>query len=143
MKLRTKISVLLGVMVFLSVLIVGGMYSVETQSLVEKQAVNGLTTSVELAGSDLGGTIGGYTDMIRAASSDYILSHSKSGEEKFARISELAEDYGFTSGNILDEHGISYSDGTDFSDREYVSEALAGNVNISDITMQRMGQFWV
>lgn len=138
MKLRTKISVLLGVMVFLSVLIVGGMYSVETQSLVEKQAVNGLTTSVELAGSDLGGTIGGYTDMIRAASSDYILSHSKSGEEKFARISELAEDYGFTSGNILDEHGISYSDGTDFSDREYVSEALAGNVNISDITLSKL-----
>ena len=131
MKLKTKISLLMSIMVFVSICIVGVIYGIESTNMVEKQALTGLSTSAQLASADLSGEIGSYEDMIRVSASDYVLTHSDSGKEMFERISQLAADYNFTSGNVLDLNGVSYNDGTDFSDREYVKKALAGEVNVT------------
>jgi len=47
-------------------------------------------------------------------------------------LDQRAATHGLVGGNILDENGISIIDGNDYSDREYVQEALAGRTHISE-----------
>ncbi len=53
-------------------------------------------------------------------------------EEKRAIIDERVRMHGFQRGNVIDITGISVFDGKDYSDREYVKQALAGNVYVSE-----------
>ncbi|MCD7991600.1 MAG: cache domain-containing protein [Clostridia bacterium] len=52
--------------------------------------------------------------------------------DKKAIIDQRAKTHEFQRGNILDEKGVSIFDGTDYSDRDYVQDALKGNTHISD-----------
>lgn len=58
-------------------------------------------------------------------------------EVRMKKVEQLAKQYGFTSGNLLDKKGVSIKDGTDFSDRDYVKAALNGKTNISDVTLSK------
>ncbi len=53
-------------------------------------------------------------------------------EEKRAIIDERAAMHGFQRGNIVGLDGRSIFDGKDYSDREYVLQAMAGNVYVSE-----------
>ena len=53
-------------------------------------------------------------------------------EEKKAIIDERASLHGFQRGNVIGLDGISIFDGKDYSDREYVQQALQGNVYVSE-----------
>ncbi len=53
-------------------------------------------------------------------------------EEKKAIIDEGASLHGFQRGNVIGLDGISIFDGKDYSDREYVQQALQGNVYVSE-----------
>ena len=53
-------------------------------------------------------------------------------EDKQAIIDELARIHGFQRGNIIGSDGLSIFDGNDYSDREYVSQAMQGNVYVSE-----------
>ncbi|MDE6602195.1 MAG: methyl-accepting chemotaxis protein [Lachnospiraceae bacterium] len=53
-------------------------------------------------------------------------------EEKRAIIDERVSMHGFQRGNIIGADGISILDGNDYSDREYVQQALQGNVYVSE-----------
>ncbi len=53
-------------------------------------------------------------------------------EEKHAIIDERVSLHGFKRGNIIGPDGISIFDGNDYSDREYVRQAMAGNVYVSE-----------
>ena len=53
-------------------------------------------------------------------------------EEKRAIIDERVGMHGFQRGNIVGADGISIFDGNDYSDREYVRQAMAGNVYVSE-----------
>lgn len=59
-------------------------------------------------------------------------------EDKQEIINQKIETYGFIGGNILDENGVSIFDGTDFSDRVYVQEALKGNTYVSDPLISKL-----
>ena len=52
--------------------------------------------------------------------------------EKQAIINERVSMHGFQRGNIIGVDGISVLDGKDYSDREYVQQALQGNVYVSE-----------
>ncbi len=52
-------------------------------------------------------------------------------DEKQAIIDERASLHGFQRGNVIDLNGISIFDGKDYSDREYVQQAMQGNVYVS------------
>ena len=52
-------------------------------------------------------------------------------DEKRAIIDERASLHGFQRGNVIDLNGISIFDGKDYSDREYVQQAMQGNVYVS------------
>lgn len=51
-------------------------------------------------------------------------------EEKQAIISERAAMHNFQRGNIIGMDGISIFDGKDYSDREYVQQAMKGSVYV-------------
>lgn len=57
---------------------------------------------------------------------------SVSVEEKQAIINERASMHGFQRGNIIGPDGYSIFDGKDYSDREYVKQAMEGNVYVSE-----------
>ncbi len=52
-------------------------------------------------------------------------------EEKKAVIDERVSLHGFQRGNVIGSDGISIFDGKDYSDREYVQQAMKGNVYVS------------
>nr|WP_325185813.1 methyl-accepting chemotaxis protein [uncultured Oscillibacter sp.] len=52
--------------------------------------------------------------------------------EKRAIIDERVAMHGFQRGNIIGADGISVFDGKDYSDREYVRQAMQGNVYVSE-----------
>ncbi|MCI8909119.1 MAG: methyl-accepting chemotaxis protein [Oscillibacter sp.] len=53
-------------------------------------------------------------------------------EEKRAIIDERVSMHGFQRGNIVGANGVSIFDGKDYSDREYVQQAMKGNVYVSE-----------
>ena len=55
-----------------------------------------------------------------------------SPEAKRAIIDERVVMHGFQRGNIIGADGTSIFDGNDYSDREYVKQAMAGNVYVSE-----------
>jgi methyl-accepting chemotaxis protein len=52
-------------------------------------------------------------------------------EEKKAIVDERVSLHGFQRGNLIGMDGISLFDGKDYSDREYVQQAMKGNVYVS------------
>ena len=59
-----------------------------------------------------------------------LLDETVSLEEKQAIINERVSMHGFQRGNIVGPDGISIFDGNDYSDREYVIQAMQGNVGV-------------
>ena len=55
-----------------------------------------------------------------------------SADEKKAIIDERCIMHGFQRGNIIGSDGISIFDGKDYTDREYVQQAMQGNVYVSE-----------
>ena len=53
-------------------------------------------------------------------------------EEKRAIIDERVSLHGFKRGNVIGPDGVSIFDGKDYSDREYVRQAMAGNIYVSE-----------
>ena len=53
-------------------------------------------------------------------------------EDKRAIIDERVSLHGFQRGNVIGSDGISIFDGNDYSDREYVRQAMKGNVYVSE-----------
>ena len=53
-------------------------------------------------------------------------------EEKRAIIDERVEMHGFRRDNVIGANGISIFDGNDYSDREYVKQAMQGNIYVSE-----------
>ena len=53
-------------------------------------------------------------------------------EEKRAIIDERVSMHGFQRGNIIGANGYSIFDGKDYSDREYVRQAMQGNIYVSE-----------
>lgn len=53
-------------------------------------------------------------------------------DEKYALIQERCTMHQFQRGNIIGPDGHSIFDGTDYSDREYVKQALQGNIYVSE-----------
>ncbi len=53
-------------------------------------------------------------------------------EDKLAVINERVKMHGFQRGNLIGTDGFSIFDGKDYSDREYVRQAMEGNVYVSE-----------
>lgn len=58
--------------------------------------------------------------------------------DKKALMEQRAQMHGFVGYNIVDVSGISIFDGKDYSDREYIKEALAGRSHISEPLLSKV-----
>ena len=61
-----------------------------------------------------------------------LLDETVSLEEKRSIIDQRVSMHDFQRGNIVGSDGISIFDGNDYSDREYVKQAMQGNVYVSE-----------
>lgn len=137
MKLSTKISIVFSLTIIILVYIIGTeacLYSYSsTISLVEKNS----RSSAKTTARDIEALLQNYKNIAKASSSDITLIGNVPNEVRVKKVEQLAKQYGFTSGNLLNKKGVSIKDGTDFSDRDYVKAALNGKTNISDVTLSK------
>ena len=137
MKLSTKISIVFSLTIIILVYIIGTeacLYSYSsTISLVEKNS----RSSAKTTARDIEALLQNYKNIAKASGSDMTLIGNIPNEVRMKKVEQLAKQYCFTSGNLLDKKGVSIKDGTDFSDRDYVKAALNGKTNISDVTLSK------
>lgn len=137
MKLSTKISIVFSLTILILVYIIGTeacLYSYSsTISLVEKNS----RSSAKTTARDIEALLQNYKNIAKASGSDITLIGNVPNEVRVKKVEQLAKQYGFTSGNLLNKKGVSIKDGTDFSDRDYVKAALNGKTNISDVTLSK------
>jgi len=138
MKLKAKISLIFCALFFVAMSFVALASTTLSEIVLDNQIENGRLISTEIAGSQLSQAFASYKAMVIAASSDETMMKSNNATELTGRVSELASIYGFVSGNVLDKNGKSYSDGTDFSDRQYVQRALTGETVVSEVTLSKL-----
>ena len=137
MRIRQKIELIFGVTI---VVLMGGVGLYSTQcceKIVMNQVKDSMISSAQLASDDVGKQLGDYMHIATATGHNSEIGADKDPAWRVALLDSYVADYGFTSGNILDVAGVSIKDGTDFSDRAYVTTALAGTTNISDVTLSK------
>lgn len=138
MKLRSKIQLIFGGTLIVSLVTVGLVSFNSNVGIAKKGTQANMQNAVTLSVGQISSDLDNYLKMAVAAGKDALITDPKIDREKKVEVmNRYASDYGFTSGNILDAKGISLKDGTDFSDREYVQRALAGEANISEITLSK------
>ncbi len=131
--IRTKITVCLILTVMIG-LVASGSSSImlnynNTMSTVERMMSQTAVLAAECAQQELEA----YKNVVMEAGCIPQLSDPKvSVEEKQAIIDERISMHDFQRGNIVGADGISIFDGNDYSDREYVRQAMQGNVFVSE-----------
>ena len=131
--IRKKITVCLIATVFVALLAVGlsSMALNYRSTLTTVEQMMGETAV--LAGERIEQELGAYRNVAMDTGCIPQLSDGEvSVEEKRAIIDERVRMHGFQRGNIVGADGISIFDGNDYSDREYVKQAMGGNVNVSE-----------
>lgn len=137
MKIATKIQLIFGGTVIVLMFIVGILASLLSYDALIERVNDSMISSAKLATDDISNQLKNYMTAVTIAGKDSTLSTKGNLSAKKALVEQYVKDYGFTSGNILNEKGVSLLDGTDFSDRDYVQKALAGTVNVSDVTLSK------
>ena len=137
MKLKIRLSLIFGMVVLAIVLVTGTVAYNKSVDMGTKDAKNTMQISADLASKEIEGKLDDFMKMVQVTGYDSILATSQQDSAVSEHIDNLAKQYAFTSGNILNPSGVSRKDGTDFSDRDYVKSALAGKVNISDLTLSK------
>jgi len=139
MKLRGKIIIIVTVFVLAVASTIGLVaYTSQTRAienmtednLVELAKSNSLAVSKQF---EIFKQIAGVVGMNEQLYGDMLTN-----EQKSYLVSAMANQFGFSSGNILDINGVSLSDGTDFSDSDYVKRALAGEINVSTVSLSKL-----
>ena len=137
MKLSTRIGIVFSIMIILFAAVIGTeacQYSYNSMlEIVEENSKSAARTTAD----DLEALLDTYKNIAAASGKDSVLAGNTSDKVKAAKVEQLAQQYGFTSGNVLNKKGLSLKDGTDFSDRSYVKKALQGEINISEVTLSK------
>ncbi len=138
MKLKTKMQVFFGGTMIILLMTIETVAYFASKNMSLEYVEDSMIQSADIAAQYISSGLLDYKNITAMVGMDSKLTSDISNEEKAEIMSEYAEHFGFTSGNILDDKGVSLIDGTDFSDREYVKEALSGNANVSNVTESRL-----
>lgn len=137
MKLKTKITCIFSGTVVVLLILVGMISYNGNISVKNKLVQSNMETGADWASNQISTKLANYKNIVEVVSQEQDVVSAETQEERVKAVSDYAEKYGFTSGNLLDSKGVSLNDGTDFGDREYVQKALAGEINVSDITLSK------
>lgn len=131
--IRTKITLSL-ILTVLVGLVASGIASIipnynSTMSTVEQM----MRETAVLAAGRVEQELAAYKNVVMDAGLDQQLADPDVPlEVKQAVIDERAAMHNFQRGNIIGTNGISIFDGKDYSDREYVKQAMQGNIYVSE-----------
>ncbi len=131
--IRTKITLSL-ILTVLVGLVASGIASIipnynSTMSTVEQM----MRETAVLAAGRVEQELAAYKNVVMDAGHDQQLADPDVPlEVKQAVIDERAAMHNFQRGNIIGTNGISIFDGKDYSDREYVKQAMQGNIYVSE-----------
>lgn len=131
--IRTKITLFLMVTVLATQLVVGA-FSItlnykSTSSTVDQM----MSETAALAAERIEQELAAYKNVaMDTGCVPQLLDENISLEEKRLIIDERVSMHDFQRGNIVGADGISIFDGNDYSDREYVKQAMQGNVYVSE-----------
>ena len=112
MNLRTKLSIMFGTVVFGTVSIIGIVTYNKNVDMGTVEAQKTMQVSAELASKEIEEKLADFMKMAQVSGYDIVLADSDQDAVVSAQVDNLAANYGFTSGNILDVNGISRKDGT-------------------------------
>ncbi len=135
MKLRGKIILLLDIVVFVIISFIGFFAYTIQQKSINTIIEDNLTDAARTNAHDVQSQFILYKKIVGVVGQQ--LSNFDEVQRSGA-VGQMAESFGFTSGNVLDVHGVSLSDGNDYSDREYVQRALMGEIVISDVSLSKL-----
>ena len=131
--IRTKITLCL-ILTVLVGLVASGISSIipnynSTMSTVEQM----MRETAVLAAGRVEQELAAYKNVVMEVGCIPQLSDPRvSADEKKTIIDERVSMHDFQRGNIIGMDGISIFDGKDYSDREYVRQAMQGNVYVSE-----------
>lgn len=134
MKIGQKIQLMFGLVIVISLFFAVAVSSYSSYKMATNIVNTNMTSSAELAAGEISKVLEQYAAMVKVSGSDSVLAGEYADTLKEARIDYLAENYGFTSGNVLNIYGLSIKDGEDFSDRDYFINAKNGEIVISSIS---------
>lgn len=137
MKLRGKIQLLFGAVVVVAMGVMGLVGCRVNFSNTTSVLTNNMVTSADLVANHIAEQLKSYQNIVDVLGRDAVVSGNRTVAEKMEVVNSYVETYGFTSGNILNDEGVSLVDGTDFSTRDYVARALAGESNVSDVNLSK------
>ena len=138
MKIKAKLNLAFTLTIVIVVFALGAYIRSSSMKVSVDRARESMEQATILAADSINSRLGVYMNIAKATGLDTSFSSNPVATGKVASLKTKAGDYGFTSGNVLDINGVSLADGEDFSDREYVQKALAGEVNVSDMTVSKL-----
>ena len=120
MKLRTKIQLIFSLTVIIALVVVGAISYNSTVTIARDDMTTSIQNTAKLSSGQIGALLESYKHIATVVGKDDIIGGSDIDNGlKISTVEQYANEYGFTSANILDASGVSIKDGTDFSDREY------------------------
>ena len=131
--IRTKITLCLMVTVLATQLVVGGCSITLSYNNTISTVDQMMSETAVLAAERIEQELIAYKNVaMDTGCVPQLLDETVSLEEKHSIIDERVSMHGFQRGNIVGADGISIFDGNDYSDREYVKQAMQGNVYVSE-----------
>ncbi|MCI8888787.1 MAG: methyl-accepting chemotaxis protein [Hungatella sp.] len=131
--IRTKITLCLILTVLGALLVVGGSSIVLNYRSTIDTVNQMMSESAVLAAERVEQELTAYENVAMDTGCIAQLSDENvSVEEKRSIIDERVEMHNFQRGNIIGSDGISIFDGKDYSDREYVKQAMTGKIYVSE-----------
>ena len=137
MGIRVKIQLIFGITILMMIGMVGCVASLSSYSTMVDEVKRSMVSSAKLASDNIANQLYNYMEIVESVGRNSIISGENETLDKIAVLEEYVLRFGVTSGNLLDLNGVSLKDGTDFSEREYVQRALAGEVNVSEVTQSK------
>ena len=131
--IRTKITLYLMVTVLATQLVVGAASITLNYNSTIKTVNQMMSETAVLAAERIEQELTAYKNVaMDTGCNSQLLDADVPLEEKRSIIDERVAMHGFQRGNIVGADGISIFDGNNYSDREYVRQAMQGNVYVSE-----------
>ncbi|MCI8692098.1 MAG: methyl-accepting chemotaxis protein [Lachnospiraceae bacterium] len=131
--IRTKITVCLMATVLAALAVVGGSSIVLNYRSTMATVNQMMSETAVLAAERIEQELAAYKNVaLETGCIPQLSDSSVSTEEKRAIVDGRVSTHGFQRGNVIGPDGYSIFDGKDYSDREYVQQAMSGNIYVSE-----------
>lgn len=131
--IRTKILTAILALVFFSLALIGGISAFLNYTSTLNTLEQTMTETAILAAERIQGQLDLYKSIARELGQSAVLADpAVSTEEKLALVNDRVAQYDLVEGAVITKDGINIFNNIDCSGREYLLQALAGNVYISE-----------